>query len=52
MNDNNIITTDSVIYEAQFEQLVEGEKVPLNALNDIMEAQMDIEVLMGETKEK
>ncbi len=40
------------IYEVKFEQLVETEKTPLSALNDIMEGLMDVSVLMGSTKEK
>ena len=40
------------IYEVKFEQLVETEKTPLSALNDIMEGLMDVSVSMGSTKEK
>ena len=40
------------IYEVKFEQLLETEKTPLSALNDIMEGLMDVSVLMGSTKEK
>ncbi len=38
------------IYEIQLEQLVEGEKENVDAMSDIMNAQMDITVSMGETK--
>lgn len=40
------------IYEVKFEQLLETEKTPLSALNDIMEGLMDVSVSMGSTKEK
>lgn len=40
------------IYEVKFEQLIEIEKSPLTALNDIMEGLMDVSVSMGSTKEK
>ena len=48
---DNSIKTDE-IYEVKFEQLVEGEKQQLSALNDIMEGLMDVSVSMGSTKEK
>jgi flagellar motor switch protein FliN/FliY len=38
------------IYEVQLEQLVECEKENVDAMADIMNAQMDITVSMGETK--
>ena len=47
----NSIKTDE-IYEVKFEQLVETEKQPLSAVNDIMEGLMDVSVSMGSTKEK
>ena len=46
----NSIKTDE-IYEVKFEQLVETEKQPLSAVNDIMEGLMDVSVSMGSTKE-
>ena len=48
---DNSIKTDE-IYEVKFEQLVDGEKQQLSALNDIMEGLMDVSVSMGSTKEK
>ena len=48
---DNSIKKDE-IYEVKFEQLVEGEKQQLSALNDIMEGLMDVSVSMGSTKEK
>ena len=47
----NSIKTDE-IYEVKFEQLVETEKQPLSAVNDIMEGLMDVSVSMGSTREK
>ena len=40
------------IYEVKFEQLVETEKTPLSALDNIMEGLMDLSVSMGSTEEK
>lgn len=45
INDNNI-------YAAEFEQLVEGEKIPTDSASQIFEALMDITVSMGSAKEK
>ncbi|MBO3446326.1 FliM/FliN family flagellar motor switch protein [Clostridium sp. CCUG 7971] len=40
------------VYEVEFEQLEEGEKKSISAMNEIMNAQLDITVSIGETKEK
>lgn len=40
------------IYEVQFEQLVEGEKTPLDSSADIFKAQMEVTVSMGSSREK
>lgn len=40
------------IYEVQFEQLIEGEKIPLNSVDDVMNAQMSITISMGSRHEK
>ncbi|GAA3642550.1 FliM/FliN family flagellar motor switch protein [Asaccharospora irregularis] len=42
----------SDVYEVQFEQLVEGEKKPLNSSADIFEAELDITITMGNAREK
>ena len=43
---------NDLIYEVEFEQLVEGEKKPIDSMQDIMNAQMDITVAMGSTRAK
>lgn len=40
------------IYSVEFEQLVEGEKIPTDSANQIFEALMDITISMGNAKEK
>lgn len=40
------------IYEVQFEQLTEGEKTPLNSVDDVMNAQMSITISIGSRYEK
>lgn len=40
------------IYSVEFEQLVEGEKIPTDSANQIFEALMDITISMGSAKEK
>jgi flagellar motor switch protein FliN/FliY len=52
MEDKNKNNEIEEVYEVKFEQLVEGEKKPLSAANDIMEGLMDVSVSMGSTKEK
>ncbi len=46
------VENTSNVYEIEFEQLVEGAKIPLNSSTDIFEAELDITVSMGSTKEK
>lgn len=46
------IEKNSDVYDVQFEQLIEGEKVPLNSSSDIFEAKLDITISMGSAKEK
>ena len=43
---------NDLIYEVQFEQLVEGKKEPINSTQETMNAQMDITVSMGSTRAK
>lgn len=43
---------NETIYEAQFEQLVQGEKEEINAVEDVMQSKLEISVEMGSTKEK
>ncbi len=43
---------NDLIYEVEFEQLVEGEKEPINSTQETMNAQMDITVSMGSTRAK
>ncbi|MGX4600764.1 FliM/FliN family flagellar motor switch protein [Faecalimicrobium sp. JNUCC 81] len=40
------------VYEVEFEQLEEGEKKSISAMNEIMNSQLDITVSIGETREK
>ena len=40
------------IYSVEFEQLVEGEKIPTDSANQIFGALMDITISMGSAKEK
>lgn len=40
------------IYEVEFDQLVEGEKTPLNSSQEIMNAVCEVTVCMGTAKEK
>ena len=40
------------IYEPKFEQLELGELEPINAIESISEAKMELEVLVGSTREK
>ncbi|WP_052356825.1 FliM/FliN family flagellar motor switch protein [[Clostridium] dakarense] len=40
------------VYEVEFEQLEEGETKSISAMNEIMNAQLDITVSIGETMEK
>ncbi|MGL4802937.1 MAG: FliM/FliN family flagellar motor switch protein [Cetobacterium sp.] len=40
------------VYEVEFEQLVEGEKISLNSASDIFEAEMAITISIGGTKER
>lgn len=42
----------SDIYSAEFEQLIEGEKIPIDSANQIFGALMDITISMGSAKEK
>ncbi|MGL6104495.1 FliM/FliN family flagellar motor switch protein [Romboutsia sp.] len=46
-----IKTTDK-IYDIEFEQLVEGEKVPVNTSEEIMNAKVEVTVSMGATRQK
>lgn len=43
---------NDLIYEVEFEQLVEGKKEPINSTQETMNAQMDITVSMGSTRAK
>lgn len=43
---------NDLIYELEFEQLVEGQKEPINSTQETMNAQMDITVSMGSTRAK
>ena len=47
-----ITEKNDLIYEVQFEQLVEGKKEPINSTQETMNAQMDITVSMGSTRAK
>ena len=47
-----VIEKNDLIYEVEFEQLVEGEKEPINSTQETMNAQMDITVSMGSTRAK
>lgn len=47
-----LIENNDLIYEVEFEQLVELEKEPINSMEDIMNAKMDITVSMGSAREK
>lgn len=40
------------IYEPQFEQLQKGEVASINAIEAISHAEMELEVLVGSTREK
>ena len=40
------------IYSVEFEQLVEGEKIPMDSANQIFGGLMDITISMGSAKEK
>ena len=40
------------IYEVEFEQLVEGEKTPIDSKSQIFAGLMDITISMGSAKEK
>lgn len=40
------------IYEVKFDQLIEGTKENISAMQNIMNAQMDITISMGTAKEK
>lgn len=46
------VIKDKDIYEVEFEQLIEGEKTPLNGVDEIMNAQMSITISMGSRHEK
>lgn len=43
---------NETIYEAQFEQLIQGEREEINAVEDVMQSKLEISVEMGSTKEK
>ncbi len=43
---------NETIYEAQFEQLIQGEREEINAVEDVMQSRLEISVEMGSTKEK
>lgn len=43
---------DDNVYEVEFEQLEEGEKKSISAMNEIMNAQLDITVSIGESRER
>jgi len=47
-----VIEKNDLIYEVEFEQLVEGKKEPINSTQETMNAQMDITVSMGSTRTK
>jgi len=47
-----VIEQNDLIYEVEFEQLVEGKKEPINSTQETMNAQMDITVSMGSTRAK
>ena len=40
------------IYSVEFEQLIEGEKIPTDSANQIFGALMDITISMGSAKEE
>ncbi len=40
------------VYEPKFEQLIQGELQPLNAVEAISQAEMELEVVVGSTYEK
>lgn len=48
---NEIKNTDK-IYEIEFEQLVEGEKIPINTSEEIMNSKVEVTVSMGATRQK
>lgn len=43
---------DDNVYEVEFEQLEEGETKSISAMNEIMNAQLDITVSIGESRER
>lgn len=46
------IKNTDIVYEIEYEQLVEGEKVPINTSEEIMNAKVEVTVSMGTTREK
>lgn len=48
--ENNIDIQE--VYEPKFEQLMPGEPQPLNAVEAVSEAEMELEVVVGSTHEK
>lgn len=43
---------NETIYEAQFEQLTQGEREEINAVEDVMQSKLEISVEMGSTRER
>lgn len=47
----NTLKDNDEVYEVEFEQLEEGEKQPINAMQAIMNSELDITVSIGATNE-